>query len=331
MMQLILPVLETHLAPGDTIILGVSGGPDSTALLKALVEFYKINPYIQYSTFNIPVIVAHVNHGIRGAAALRDEKFTKALAKANNLRCEIKRVKLRGSGLEEQGRNVRREFFEQLRKKYSARWIVTAHTEDDQLETIIFNFLRGSGPAGLAGMQVTNGFYFKPLLAMPKSAILAFLKSQKQPFCNDEMNSDTKLSRVLIRKKIIPLMLKINPSLRQTLSRESKLFREIDGWLKIFAADFLNKQNARTANSTTNSFSLKDYKKLPEALRYAVIQESHRDLPAGKKKSYALPMVKILEIAKMLDRGIGNKRIMCGDRGGTFALKKGRVVITKAA
>lgn len=312
MLSSLLPTLSLHVTSRDTVILGVSGGPDSTALLRLLVEFSE--------KIYCKIIVAHVNHGIRGKAALRDERFTKALAKANNLKCEILRIKLSGSGLEEQGRNVRREFFEKLQKKYSARWIITAHTEDDQLETIIFNFLRGSGPAGLAGMQMTNGFYFKPLLATPKSEILAFLKSKKQPFCTDETNSDTKIRRVLIRKKILPLLLKVNPSLRKTLIRESQIFRQIDSWLKNAAADFLQKQRA----ASPNSFRLKDYKKLPDALKFAVIQKANQE---AKNSNYALQMTRVLEIAKMLDRGIGNKKIMCGKNGALFTLNKGHVIL----
>jgi tRNA(Ile)-lysidine synthase len=164
-----LPSIFTHhISPQDTLIVGVSGGPDSTALLDVT---YKLQPNL---------IVAHINHGIRGKDSNHDEKFVRQLAKSYGLQCEIKRVKLTGqSGLEERGRNIRRAFFEKLRAKYKAKWILTAHTEDDQLETIVFNFLRGSGPAGLAGMKMMDGFYFKPLLTTPKSEILAYLKKKK--------------------------------------------------------------------------------------------------------------------------------------------------------
>ena len=314
MLEKILPILSHHIAQNDTIIVGVSGGPDSTALLLLLMEFSRRLP--------CEIIVAHVNHGIRGAASNNDEKFVKKLAKKHGLKFEVKRVKLAGkSALEERGRIVRREFFEKLREKYGAHFILTAHTEDDQLETIIFNFLRGSGPKGLAGMNVLEGAYLKPLLCIPKKEILAYLKSKKQMYCRDSTNHDTHFRRNYIRKKIIPLLLKINPSLRKTLLRSSIIFKELSQLTRAQAQDFLKGTRRALAGKRHAIFSLNEYNDLPAALQRAVIQEAYRQ---GSKKSYALPLVKVMEIARMLDRNIGNKKIICGG-GGQFVLKKGVV------
>ena len=229
--------LVKYITFGDTLIVGVSGGPDSTFLLNALVEFSATVPY--------KIIVAHVNHGIRGRKADRDEKFVKNLALQYGLKFEVKRVKLAGkNALEERGRNIRREFFEALCKKYRARWILTAHTQDDNVETIVFNFLRGCGLKGLAGMKVVNGFYLKPLLDIPKSEILKCLLHRKIKFCNDKTNKDIKFRRNFIRKKLVPNFKKINPFFSATILRNSEIFRELDDFVRLQARQFLTKHKA---------------------------------------------------------------------------------------
>ncbi len=216
---------EERLISGDTIIVGVSGGPDSTALLHALSLFAQKNP--------LTVIVAHINHGIRKNTAKRDENFVASLAREYGFVCKIKRVKLKGSGLEEQGRRIRRAFFEQLLKKNNASAIFTAHTQDDQLETILFNVIRGAYIGGLAGMRSVEGVYMKPFLAVSKKEILDYLKKNKLKFCHDEMNDDTKYTRVYLRKKIIPLLKKINPSIAQTVSKNARLFQSLEDKLNV--------------------------------------------------------------------------------------------------
>lgn len=319
-------VLRAFAAPEDRLILAISGGPDSTALLHAMME---------WSVFS-KLIVAHVNHGLRGADSDADEMFVRNLAKSYGLTCEVKRVKITGSScIEERGRELRRTFFEKLLKKYHATWIVTAHTADDQLETILMNFLRGCGPNGLAGMKISEGAYLKPMLGISKPEILAYLKSRRLPFCKDKTNEKTQFRRNFIRKKLLPLLAEINPSFAKTWLRNSEMFGELDRWVREEATVFLRKHNsmnlamshlANSSGNLTALFSLAQYRVLPKPLQCAVIQESYR---AFKKSHYRLPYTKVLEIARLLERGIGNKKIRCGG-GGTFVLKKGEVFLQKA-
>lgn len=306
MTKLFSHILIENIKADDAIIIGVSGGPDSTALLHLFIEFSKKTP--------CRIIVAHINHGIRGREADRDENFVRKLAKKFELPCEVARVKLSGSGLEERGRKIRRAFFEQLRKKYNARWILTAHTEDDQIETILFNFLRGSGARGLAGMRICSGFYLKPFLEIPKSEILKYLRRRRLKFCLDSTNLDIRYRRNFLRRKILPLLHSVNPGFRKTLIRQSRIFRSLDMWTREEARQFLT----RYINMGI-LFPLKDYKALPEALRASVIQEAYRRFNKTEK---ALPYIKVQEINRMLSRNIGNKRIRCRG-GGTFILKNG--------
>lgn len=304
MISKIFPILEHHIDPADTLILGVSGGPDSTALLHALVDFSR--------TRNVTLVAAHVNHGIRGAEADGDCTFVRELAKKYNIKCEVKRVKLAGkTHQEELGRNIRRDFFEKLRGKYKARWILTAHTQDDQLETIVLNFLRGSGPAGLAGMKMINGFYFKPLLRVSKKEILAYLKAHKLKFCKDRTNNDTRYRRNFLRKRILPLFSKINPNFRQTLLSNAQTFREIQEWMEEEAA------------RVTLPFSAKEFLRLPPAIQKTALQMAYRKFSA---QHYRLSSVKIAEIQRLIARGIGQKKVPLGKHGWAV-LEEGKITM----
>lgn len=294
-------VLDQYFTSGDRMIVGVSGGPDSTALLDVLVQY---SPQTN-------IVVVHINHGIRGKASDADEKFVRQLAKFYGLKCEVKRVKLaKKTHQEELGRKIRREFFEKLRAKYHAKWIVTAHTQDDQIETIVFNFLRGSGPAGLAGMKVANGFYLKPFLHIPKAEILQYLKERKLQFRKDATNADMRYKRNFIRKKILPLFLRVNPSFQKTLLRNAETFRCVSDWLNSKAEEFLNGRN---------TFSAKEFQQLPPALQRAVLQCAFRKF---SKQLYRLSAVRIEEMVRLVERRVGGKKVFLG-KCGMFRLNKG--------
>lgn len=214
---------DSNLKEGDALIIGVSGGPDSVFLLHALTLYRQKNP--------ITIVVAHVNHGIRGKHANNDERFVKKLAHELQLKCVVKKVKLVGSGLEEKGRKVRRSFFEECAKKFSAQKIVTAHTLNDQLETVILNVTRGAFVGGMAAMAEREGLYYKPLLGVEKKDILKWLKTKKYSYCSDAMNDDESYARVLVRKKMVPLLRKINPSVAQTVHANAQQFESLQSFL----------------------------------------------------------------------------------------------------
>lgn len=309
MREKVFPIFKNYFRPGDAIIVGVSGGPDSMTLLDLLAQFSQ--------THELRIIVAHVNHGIRGASADRDEQFVRKAALRYGCEFFCKRVKLTGSHLEEKGRAVRRAFFEQLQKKYRACFICTAHTADDQLETIIFNFVRGGGPAGLAGMRELNGFYLKPLLGIEKRELLAYLRLRKLSFRKDSTNEDTRIRRVLIRKKILPLLKRINPSLGATLARNAQIFREIDEYFLRAAQKFLAAQKKGSA-----LFSREAFLKLALPLQRAtiiVVLLGHVD------PSYRFGIVRIDEILGLIGRGVGGKWVEVGKK--KAKMEKGRLFI----
>ncbi|MEK9132904.1 MAG: tRNA lysidine(34) synthetase TilS [Patescibacteria group bacterium] len=326
MINQVFPILTQYFSEKVAIVVGVSGGPDSTALLDLLVEFFaepsgKTDKPGKIDTA-CKIIVAHVNHGIRGVAAKHDENFVRNLAKKYELKFEVKRVKLADrTHQEERGRQIRRDFFEKLRAKYKARWIFTAHTADDQVETIIFNFLRGSGVNGLAGMDAVWGNYQKPLLGVTKAEILSYLKSKKLKYCTDATNSDTEYSRNFIRRKIIPLISKLNPAFKKTLIRNAEIFRNLEVFLEDEAGKFLARQKFSQTNPTLTA---KEFLKLPRAIQQAVIQAAFLKFT---KNHYQLSATKTGEILNLIERNVGNKKIITGKNGATFSLYKGIVSI----
>jgi tRNA(Ile)-lysidine synthase len=207
--------------PGERVVVGVSGGADSVALLRALL----LLPGLELSP-----VVAHVNHGLRGESADRDELFVRQLAEELGLPWELERADVaavarqRGLSLEEAGREVRYAFFRRLQDRYGARSVAVAHTADDQAETVLMRLLRGAGPAGVAGMEpVAPNGVVRPLLDCSRDEVIAFLRALGQEWCEDESNEDQSFLRNRVRHGIIPLLEEINPRVRRALCRFGRL------------------------------------------------------------------------------------------------------------
>lgn len=189
--------------------MAVSGGADSVALLHLLHEAGYRN-----------LIVAHFNHSLRGKNSDGDAAFVAKLAAKLDLPCEIgagdvrKQAASQKCSLETAAREGRYAFLSQVAKKHRTRLIALAHHADDQVETCLFNFFRGSGIAGLAGMKplstrTVNGVKFellRPLLPIPKSDLLAYLKERKIRFREDATNAVAEASRNKLRLKVLPLI-----------------------------------------------------------------------------------------------------------------------------
>ncbi|HKX82819.1 MAG TPA: tRNA lysidine(34) synthetase TilS [Pyrinomonadaceae bacterium] len=224
---------------GATVIVAVSGGADSVSLLLALADLQKLNK------FNLKFVVAHFNHGLRGAESRADAEFVRDLAEDLGLEFVVGKGRLAKSGnLEENARLARYGFLERTAKKQEATVVLTGHTMDDQAETVLFNFIRGSGPAGLAGMskilpiRVLRGgknvgrssvLLARPLLSWARRRDTeAYCRQLGVGFRHDSMNDDTSFSRVRLRKELIPLLRTYNPQIVETLSRTSNIFAPRD-------------------------------------------------------------------------------------------------------
>lgn len=202
-------------ATGDTIIVALSGGADSCALLDILAGLRELSPRL---------VVAHLNHCLRGAESDADERFCQALAGRYSLpfhsrRCDVAALaRTRGLGLEDAGRRARMAFLDQLRTSRGGAAIALAHHADDQAETVLMRLLRGSGATGLAGMRFkTDDGRIRPLLSSSRSDILAHLSARGLPYREDASNRDTAFLRNRIRHELLPLLASYNPAIAERL------------------------------------------------------------------------------------------------------------------
>ncbi len=230
----------TMAIPGDRILVGLSGGPDSVALVRALLALR--------NELNITVGAAHLNHCLRGDASIRDEKFARTFAQAHDMDIavetkEIKSVaKTQGLSLEEAGRNARYAFFNRIAAAGGYTRIATGHNWDDHVEQVLMNLIRGTGPKGLRGIPpVRENRFIRPLIRVPKTLILSFLSDLDQPFVLDASNADPAFLRNRVRNQLIPLLTReYNPEIKTSLDRLSAILTQEDDFLEMEAQTQFN-------------------------------------------------------------------------------------------
>lgn len=194
-----------------TLLVGVSGGADSVALLRLIVA---ARPPDSNAARTIAV---HVNHGLRGEASTEDQRFVETLSASLGVACIVGHVAPQtiaaseGDGLEAACRAARYEFFRHTAERLGARYLAVAHTADDQAETILHHILRGTGLAGLAGMSkfrpLTEAVTLaRPLLDVRRSEIIAYLASLGQTWREDATNRESKFTRNRLRNDLLPLL-----------------------------------------------------------------------------------------------------------------------------
>ena len=215
------------------VIVAVSGGADSTALLLALHELItrkKLAPRL---------IVAHVNHGLRGNAGAEDARRVKTLATALGYPSVSRKIGVRKKAtrmrdnIEQMARLVRYEFLAQTANKKRAKIVLTGHTMDDQAETVLLNLIRGSGADGLGAMEPVRPLHpkGKAILARPLLTWAKRVETERYcgthgvDYCQDEMNVDEKFARVRVRQEVLPLLKTFNGKVVESLSRTAELLR----------------------------------------------------------------------------------------------------------
>jgi tRNA(Ile)-lysidine synthase len=231
---------ERLLQPGQRIAVAVSGGADSIALLRTLLARNAPGK----GALGVVLSVAHVHHGIRGPehenAADVDQAFVEALAKEHDLAIHLHRVDTpayaaeHGQTLEEAARNLRYAFFHDLLAQGHADAVATAHTLDDQAETVLHKFLRGAWTEGLGGISpavaANPGRIIRPLLSVPRTEIEAYLTALGQPWCEDATNRDLAHTRNRLRHHLLPILAGYNPQLPTQLSRLAAIARDEQAW-----------------------------------------------------------------------------------------------------
>ncbi|MEW6026730.1 MAG: tRNA lysidine(34) synthetase TilS [Planctomycetota bacterium] len=221
--------------PGQTIIIGLSGGPDSVTLTDIL---WRINKHFKTGW---RLVIAHLNHQMRGRKSDRDEAFARKMAGKLDIPIYVNRKniiqlsKRHKQSLEETARYERYRFFEKFAKRLGCNRrkqpisIGVGHNLDDNAETVLFRIIRGTGLKGLRGIipkrKLSHGSAIelvRPLIFTPRQEIIVYLKSQKLPYCTDHTNKDQKMLRNRIRHELLPLLKKYNPAISQHLVQLSE-------------------------------------------------------------------------------------------------------------
>ncbi len=230
--KVIQTIQKNHLIEtGDKVIIGVSGGPDSICLLHILNEIKEI--------LGITLYVAHINHKIRETATL-DEQYVQKFCKKINIPFFAKQIdvqkiaKQNKMGLEEAGRKARYDFFEEIYEKIGANKIATAHTANDNAETVIMHFIRGTGLNGLKGIEkARQNKYIRPLIECTREEIEEYCQKNNLAPRIDETNKENIYTRNKIRNICIPYIKnEFNQNIIETINRLSEIVTEEDEYLQ---------------------------------------------------------------------------------------------------
>ncbi len=253
------------LSPEESLLVAVSGGADSVALLHLLVE----QGYCHLT-------VCHFDHQLRGAASQEDARFVEELASHLHLPCELgsedvpARAKRDRLSLETAAREARYEFFASVASKKNVRTLLLAHHADDQVETCLFNYLRGTGSAGLAGMlpvsqrmiAQTELTLVRPLLSISKQELKNYLEERSLPFCHDASNESLLPTRNRLRHRLLPLLDEIiGSTYRNAILRTASILSAEDEYLESLAAPW----------AASSSLNVETMRLQPLALRRRVI------------------------------------------------------------
>ena len=201
--------------PGDKVICAVSGGADSVALLFAM--------YLIREKWGICLEAAHFNHGLRGEESDRDEAFVRQLCDRYDIPLHVAKgnVVAGKKGLEAAARDARYAFFATLPGK-----IATAHTADDNAETVLMHMVRGTGLKGLGAISPTRGNLIRPMLLVTRQQVLEFLEEYHLEYVNDSSNETDRFLRNRLRRHVMPLLKQENPRLAENLSAMALRLRQ---------------------------------------------------------------------------------------------------------
>jgi tRNA(Ile)-lysidine synthase len=223
---------RTNIKPGDRICVAISGGADSIALLLTL---HAANT-AERNSLGVGLSAVHINHHLRGEESNADQQFVEDLCIALDIPLHLHhsdipaRITTTKETIEEAARNARYDFFNTLLASGHADSVLTAHTLDDQAETVLMKLLRGAWTEGLSAIHpvitLPKGKILRPFLQTRRAEIESFLKSTNQPWREDSTNTDTAFTRNKIRHELLPQLRAYNPNIDQTLANLAELARE---------------------------------------------------------------------------------------------------------
>lgn len=283
------------LKAGDKVLAAVSGGPDSVFLLHALAGLknkLKIKE----------ICVCNIDHGLRGAESREDSLFVKKISGEMGLeffhkKIDLNRLKSKELSTEEKAREERYKFFGDVARKAGSTVVATGHTLDDQAETVLMRFIKGSSLKGMVGIsplrEEKRYKFIRPLIEIEKSEITEFLNNAGSPYRIDATNAEPLYFRNIVRKEIVPFLEKYNPKLKRSLFSLAEHLREdfqfIDG-----EKAKIKKIISKGRKSRNAEIKLKDIILQPKALQKEVLRDA-LDLAGGKVKKLSFRHWKELE------------------------------------
>jgi tRNA(Ile)-lysidine synthase len=309
---------------GETIVVAVSGGADSTALLLAIHELKS------QQKLHLDICVAHLDHRLRKSSA-KDAKWVSELAAKLGFRAVIGRSKVSADdNLEQAARKARYDFLARTAKRVSANYVLTAHTMDDQAETVLLRLMRGSGGNGLGGMEAMRPLaknsavkLVRPILWARRIETEDYCRLRRTEFLSDEMNDDQTFARVRVRKQLLPLMQSFNNKVVEALSRTAAQLREDGAVLFDNSGALLREAVVSTHQNETDTPAL-DVRVLanaPPALRRRALREW---LSEARGSARRLEMVHLLAVEKLLEGNAGG-RVVELPQGGRVRRRKNRL------
>lgn len=253
-----------ELQAGSVIVTAVSGGPDSVALLHALAALR--------ARFDFRLVAAHLNHRLRGAEADRDENFVRELGARLAVELHVEQARglqPGGANLEERARKLRHAFLNRVADRVKASHIALAHHAGDQAETVLMRLLRGSGAHGLAAMATCGpGRLWRPLLAVDRAAVIAYLTALGAAWVTDQSNASTRILRNRLRHELLPILERdFAPGLGPRLVELADEMRAVDEYLTAAARTEL----ARRCDGAR--LGLAGFDRLNPALAQAMLRE----------------------------------------------------------
>ncbi|HKS11149.1 MAG TPA: tRNA lysidine(34) synthetase TilS [Pyrinomonadaceae bacterium] len=300
----------------ETVVVGISGGADSTALLLALHELRSANK------LSTNICVAHLDHKLRPTSA-QDARWVSALATKLGYKSVIGRSKVaeiaraNNDNLEQAARQARYAFLERTAKRKSAKYVLTAHTMDDQAETVLMRLMRGSAGAGLGGMEAMRPLapnspikLVRPLLWARRVDTESYCRFRKTEYLTDETNSDPALSRVRVRQQLLPLMQSFNNRIVEALSRTAAQLREDRAVLFNGADELLQRASVSGGDEEGETkappLNVKLLANEPPALRRRALRQW---LSEARGSARRLEMVHLLAVEKLLEGDAGGRTV----------------------
>ncbi|MBE9502932.1 MAG: tRNA lysidine(34) synthetase TilS [Proteobacteria bacterium] len=288
------------LSGGETVVAGVSGGVDSTVLLHLLHCFMK--------AYGGSLVISHLNHGLRGQEADRDEAFVRSVAGKYGLPFKTRKVKLKdiarekGLNLQDAGRKERYRFFADVIKEVKGDKIAVGHNADDQAETVMMRVIRGTGMKGLGGVPPARGNIIRPLIDFDRQEIESYAQKEKIEYIEDSSNRDRKYMRNRIRHELIPQLKSFNPNICRELGMLSSIARDVDSYLDDLARCALT--NVRCENNGKRKgifLNRASFLSLPSSVKSKVIFHVLEELSGEGMGFFS---THILDVESLVGRGV---------------------------